>query len=80
MPEPLKPTVVFAPETINIAGTTRMIEVARALADRCECLFIGEGDEYAGLIPETGFEILRREGRAEICEGWDPFTATPGVR
>lgn len=49
-------TVLFAPETFNLAETTRAIEVARRLRDRHECVFAGYSERYAGLIEEAGFE------------------------
>jgi UDP:flavonoid glycosyltransferase YjiC (YdhE family) len=49
-------TVLFAPETFNLAETTRAIEVARQLRDPHECVFAGYSERYAGLIEEAGFE------------------------
>ena len=49
-------TVLFAPETFNLAETTRAIEVARRLRDRHECVFAGYSERYAGLIEEAGFD------------------------
>lgn len=49
-------TVLFAPETFNLAETTRAIEVARQLRDRHECVFAGYSERYAGLIEKAGFE------------------------
>ncbi len=49
-------TVLFAPETFNLAETTRAIEVARHLRDRHECVFAGYSERYAGLIETAGFE------------------------
>ncbi|WP_017587405.1 nucleotide disphospho-sugar-binding domain-containing protein [Nocardiopsis ganjiahuensis] len=49
-------TVLFAPETFNLAETTRAIEVARRLRDRHECVFAGYSQRYAGLVEEAGFE------------------------
>lgn len=51
----MKPTLLFAPETFNIAETTRMIEIAKALRDEYECRFSGYSEEYAYLIREAGF-------------------------
>ncbi|MBR8742511.1 nucleotide disphospho-sugar-binding domain-containing protein [Nocardiopsis sp. MG754419] len=48
-------TVLFAPETFNLAETTRAIEVARRLRDRHECVFAGYSARYAGLVEEAGF-------------------------
>jgi UDP:flavonoid glycosyltransferase YjiC (YdhE family) len=52
-------TVLFAPETFNLAETTRAIEVARHLRDRHECVFAGYSERYAGLVEEAGFEYHR---------------------
>ncbi|WP_017579687.1 glycosyltransferase [Nocardiopsis valliformis] len=49
-------TVLFAPETFNLAETTRAIEVARQLRNRHECVFAGYSERYAGLVEEAGFE------------------------
>jgi hypothetical protein len=34
-------TVLFSPETINIAETTRMVEIAKLVKDRHNCVFTG---------------------------------------
>lgn len=53
----MKKTLIFAPETINLAETTRMLEIAKELrADYC-CLFVGYSDEYSWMITEAGFEF-----------------------
>jgi UDP:flavonoid glycosyltransferase YjiC (YdhE family) len=49
------PTLLFAPETLNIAETTRMIEIARACGDAFHCEFFGYGGEYEHLINQAGF-------------------------
>ena len=36
-----RPVALFAPETFNIAETTRMIEVAKACRERFEPVFMG---------------------------------------
>jgi UDP:flavonoid glycosyltransferase YjiC (YdhE family) len=48
-------TLLFAPETFNIAETTRMLEIARAVSSDFECHFMGYGGEFERLIKETGF-------------------------
>ncbi|WP_321386407.1 nucleotide disphospho-sugar-binding domain-containing protein [uncultured Enterococcus sp.] len=51
-------TILFAPETINLAETTRMIETAKAVrALGARCLFIAYSKKFAGLIEEAGFEL-----------------------
>lgn len=52
-------TVLFAPETFNLAETTRAIEVARKLRDRHECVFAGYSARYVNLVEEAGFELHR---------------------
>jgi UDP:flavonoid glycosyltransferase YjiC (YdhE family) len=52
-------TLVFAPETLNLAETTRMIEIARASSDGFHCVFIGYSDLYSPLIEQAGFEFRR---------------------
>ena len=50
-------TLIFAPETINIAETTRMIEVAKAVRATFRCVFFGYSDVYSHLIEQAGFEF-----------------------
>ncbi|MCB0103771.1 MAG: glycosyl transferase [Anaerolineales bacterium] len=54
-------TLVFAPETINIAETTRMVEIAKAVRERFHCVFFGYTDKFSYLITEAGFEFKRME-------------------
>lgn len=54
-----RPTLLFAPETLNIAETTRMIEVARAAQADFACHFMSYGGEYEHLIGEAGFPVHR---------------------
>ena len=51
-------TVLFAPETINIAETTRMVEIAKLVKDRYNCVFVGYSDEYSYIITNSGFEFI----------------------
>lgn len=51
-------TILFAPETINIAETTRMVEIAKLLRDKYDCIFAGYSDEYSGIIKNAGFEFI----------------------
>lgn len=55
----MKAVLLFAPETLNIAETTRMIEVARAAHGDFTCHFMGYGGEYEQLITEAGFPLHR---------------------
>jgi UDP:flavonoid glycosyltransferase YjiC (YdhE family) len=50
-----KPVLLFAPETLNIAETTRMIEVAKACREDFEPHFCGYGGDFVRLIEESGF-------------------------
>lgn len=51
-------TILFAPETINIAETTRMVEIAKLLKDKYDCIFAGYSDEYSGIIKNAGFKFI----------------------
>lgn len=48
--------ILFAPETFNLAETTRCIEIAKA-CDFAECLFCGYSQKFSSLIIEAGFEF-----------------------
>ncbi len=54
-------TILFAPETFNIAETTRMIEIARSARDYFNCEFFGYSDQYSLLIEQAGFKFHRME-------------------
>lgn len=54
-------TLVFAAETLNIAETTRMIEIAKKTCDRFRCVFFGYSDIYSHLIEQAGFPFRRME-------------------
>jgi UDP:flavonoid glycosyltransferase YjiC (YdhE family) len=49
-------SVLFCPVTFNLAETTRMIEVARALDPAHRAVFMGYEDDFVPLIREAGFE------------------------
>ena len=49
-------TVLFAPVTFNLAETTRMIQVARALPAGLRPVFMGYEHDYVPLILEAGFD------------------------
>nr|WP_174547419.1 nucleotide disphospho-sugar-binding domain-containing protein [Nocardiopsis dassonvillei] len=51
--------ILFAPETFNLAETTRSIEVAKHLRETYECVFSGYSERYSGLIEEAGFTFHR---------------------
>lgn len=66
-------TLLFAPETFNIAETTRMIEIAKACGSDFHCAFMGYGGEYEGLIHEAGFDFYPMQptlSAARIEELW----------
>lgn len=48
--------MLFCPVTFNLAETTRMIEVARALDPAHRAVFMGYEDDFVHLISEAGFE------------------------
>lgn len=50
-----RPILLFAPETFNIAETTRMIEVAKACQEEFEPHFLGYGGQFMSLVQEAGF-------------------------
>lgn len=52
-------TILFAPETFNIAETTRMIEIAKAVRGNFNCEFFGYSDIYSNLIEQAGFKFHR---------------------
>lgn len=47
--------ILFAPVTFNLAETTRMIEVARALGPGHRAEFMGYEDDFVELIHDAGF-------------------------
>lgn len=49
-------TVLFCPVTFNLAETTRMIEVARALGATHRAVFLGYEDDFVPLIERAGFD------------------------
>lgn len=49
-------TVLFCPVTFNLAETTRMIEVARALDPAHRAVFMGYERDFAHLVVEAGFD------------------------
>lgn len=86
-------TVLFAPLSFNLAEVTRMIEVARALPDRHDPVFLGYEDDYVDLIRGAGFEYRecapaltasQREQALRFDQSktlWSPFTrALVGAR
>ena len=63
MNTPNKPVLLFAPETFNIAETTRMIQCAKACQDQYSCIFMGYGGQFSHLITDAGFELKELEPR-----------------
>lgn len=54
----IKRTIIFAPETFNLAETTRSIEVAKKCSHVFNCIFIGYSNKYSYLIEESNFTFL----------------------
>ncbi len=52
---PSPPILLCAPETFDLAETTRMLEVAQACRDRFQVEFMCYGGQFARLIHEAGF-------------------------
>lgn len=52
-------TLIFAPVTFNLAETTRMIVIARALGPGWRAMFQVFEDPYTHLVEEAGFEVRR---------------------
>ncbi|MCK1803019.1 hypothetical protein NLM24_40725 [Nocardia zapadnayensis] len=52
-------TLIFAPVTFNLAETTRMIVIARALGPEWRAIFQVYEDPYTHLIRDAGFEVRR---------------------
>lgn len=49
--------LLFAPATLNLAETTRMVEIAKACRDRFPILFLSYGGEFVKLVRDAGFEV-----------------------
>jgi UDP:flavonoid glycosyltransferase YjiC (YdhE family) len=49
-------TILFCPVTFNLAETTRMIQVARAMGDQVVPVFMGYETDFVDLITDAGFE------------------------
>jgi UDP:flavonoid glycosyltransferase YjiC (YdhE family) len=54
-------TVVFLPETMNLAETSRGVEVAKAAAGRWQPVFAGYGGPFAHLPEQAGFPFVPLE-------------------
>ncbi|MCD4782898.1 MAG: hypothetical protein K8T10_03595 [Candidatus Eremiobacteraeota bacterium] len=52
-------TLILAPETCNLAETTRMIQIAKACKDDFDVLFMSYGGEFEKVITEEGFEMKK---------------------
>lgn len=57
----MRRTVLFAPETFNLAEVTRGIEVARRLAPEIRAIFCGFSRRYADRITAAGFAFTLLE-------------------
>jgi UDP:flavonoid glycosyltransferase YjiC (YdhE family) len=60
--------VLFCPVTFNLAETTRMIQVARALDSRSEPVFMGYEHDYVDLITAAGFDYRACEPAWSVAE------------
>ncbi|MWB97900.1 glycosyltransferase [Agromyces seonyuensis] len=49
--------ILFCPVTFNLAETTRMIQVARALSPQHRAVFLGYEPDYLDLVRDAGFEL-----------------------
>ncbi len=54
-------TLLFAPVTFNLAETTRMIQVARALPAGLRAVFMGYESDYVSLVRDAGFDYRSLE-------------------
>jgi UDP:flavonoid glycosyltransferase YjiC (YdhE family) len=65
----LKKVLLFAPAAMNLAETTRMIEIAKGIRRHSEASqvfaiqFISDGGEFEHLIEEEGFALKKMEPR-----------------
>ena len=48
-------TILFAPTTMNLAETSRQIEIAKALSHTFNPVFMSYGGDYEHLIEDGGF-------------------------
>lgn len=55
------PALLFAPVTFNLAETTRMIEIARAMPGQWRRVFAIYEPDYADLVRRAGFEARQLE-------------------
>jgi len=72
-------TILFAPETINIAETTRMIEIAKASRAAFRCVFFG----YINAIVRQGSAIRirkRRLSRHSLLAAIEQLLRDPSAR
>ncbi|MBP1045438.1 hypothetical protein I6N96_04060 [Enterococcus sp. BWM-S5] len=51
-------TLLFAPETFNLAETTRMIETAKKCRHAANCVFMGYSTKFSAFIEEEGFSFF----------------------
>jgi UDP:flavonoid glycosyltransferase YjiC (YdhE family) len=50
--------LLFAPETMNLAETTRTLRIAEACANRFEVVFSSYGGQFERLISRAGFHVV----------------------
>ena len=58
-----RPTLVFAVAGYNLAETGRMLEIAKAVKESFNVLFMSYGGRFEGLIEEAGFALRKMEPR-----------------
>jgi len=56
-------TIIFAPETLNLSETSRMVEIAKACENFFKILFISYGGRFDYLIKEASFPIRELKPR-----------------
>lgn len=62
-----RPRLLFAPETMDLAETTRALVVADALGDRAEVTFMGYGGPVAYLVTDAGYPLHQIEPRYDTA-------------
>ncbi len=58
-----RPTLIFAVAGYNLAETGRMLEIAKAVKDSFDVLFMSYGGRFERLIEEAGFTLKKMEPR-----------------
>lgn len=61
-------TILFAPETFNLAETSRGVEIAKELKSGYDCLFSGYSDKFSDIITDAGFEFQHLEPKMSAAD------------